>query len=243
MRHTEGAISGLLEPLAGGRKRNLNLVGTIARGLKYGARGEVMGHTYQSHPIRRDFSLTFEMNRQGVDSSLAFQVIKVVRGINDSIGRASHQSARQIQLMELELPLIGGRLWKNDEVGKRSDDAWVDLIADRIANYRAEAAPLRVAIQECITEEDTARLMANLEQAGIAVLERLGLRKVDVSSVERDLMDGVASVASAVTGIPKVNGLLVGSHSIVRKMTGRNRRLPYQQFLYKEFLRAHKASS
>lgn len=108
-------------------------------------------------------------------------------------------------------------------------------------NYRAAAAPLRHAIRNCITEEETTRLIVNLEQAGAAVLERLGLRKVEVSTVERDLVDGVASVAQAVTGIPKVNGLLIGSHSIARKISGKHQRMPYQQFLYKEFLHAYKS--
>jgi hypothetical protein len=64
-----------------------------------------------------------------------------------------------MRLLKFELPMLGGRLWTSDEVGKCSDGSWIDQISDRIAEYRARAAGLRVAIADCLAEEDEARLV------------------------------------------------------------------------------------
>lgn len=73
VRSAASAIGGLLEPLSSNKQASTHLVATIARGLRYAVHGQVTGHPYQSHPIRRDFSLTFEMGRLGSRRFLSAQ--------------------------------------------------------------------------------------------------------------------------------------------------------------------------
>jgi hypothetical protein len=44
---------------------------------------------------------------------------------------------------ELELPLLGGRLWEPAEAGRLDDRGWTALIVQRAHEYRERAADLR----------------------------------------------------------------------------------------------------
>ena len=147
------------------------------------------------------------------------------------------QSLR-FKILELELPLLGGRLWTDDEVNVHSDSDWIEIVSDRIADYRQRATDLRNAIARCITEADYLRFARYVEEVKNQLLARLGLRQVELSQVERQLVDGAASVSSAIPGLPILSGLWVGARTAEKRavFTGR----PYQNFLYKEFVRAWK---
>jgi hypothetical protein len=107
---------------------------------------------------------------------------------------------------------------------------------ERSADYRERAAALRRAVERCVTQEDYPRLVRDIDGARRALLERLGLREVELSPVERDLVDGVASVTEALPGIPKVTGLWLGARKAGRQLIGSGNSV--RRFLYKEFVHA-----
>jgi hypothetical protein len=217
------------------------LMATLARGLKYRARADAAGLCYQPHPMRRDFSLTFGLNRQGVANDAALDVIKAVRGIHESIAEAAGPvEPMRVRLLELEMPLLGGRLWKTAELGRLEPEAWIELVVNRIASYRAEATDLRNAIAACVTDEDHLYFARDMERVRNRLLDTLRLRQADPSPVERDLVESVASVVQSVTGIPVVSGLYFGVKGAGRGVARRLRGRPFEQFLYREFVRAWK---
>lgn len=215
------------------------LMATLARGIRYRARAGAVSLSYQSHPMRRDFLLTFELTRGGAGSAVILDVIKVVRGIQTSLLAAGGETfAARLQILELELPLLGGRLWDSSDTGQRSDAEWIEFVVARIAEYRDRAQELRAAIERCVSAEDYLRLGRDLDAVRQKLLERLGLRSVELSSVERELVDGVASVTQAVPGVPKVSGLWIGVRSVEKRYVFSGE--PFQRFLYKEFVKAWK---
>lgn len=220
------------------------VMANLARGLKYKVRADVARICYQSHPMRRDFSITFQLNQEGTEDALILDLIKAVRGIHQSLAEAAGKPhSNRMRLLELELPLLGGRLWRSAEAGRYGDRAWLDLLVGRITAYRHDAVDLRDAVERCVTDEDYLRLSRDLDEVKQQLLERLGLQRVEPSPLERELVDGVASVAQATVGVPKVSGLWFGTRTLGRKvkqfkMDGQ----PYQQFLYREFVRAWKSA-
>jgi hypothetical protein len=215
------------------------LAATLARGLKYRSRADVTGLSYQAHPMRRDFLLTFDLSRDGATDGVVLDVIKAIRGIHQSLVTAVDASdTYRVQLLELELPLLGGRLWQASETKKMGDREWIDLVVTRIVDYRQKAAELRAAVARCVTDEDHLRLVRDIDGAKKQLLERLGLRKVVLSSVERELVNGVASVAESVPGVPKVSGMWIGARTIGKQVAATG--TPVQRFLYKEFYQAWK---
>lgn len=212
---------------------------TLARGLKYRARADATRLSYQAHPIRRDFLLTFDLSREGAAEGVVLDVIRAIRGIHQSLATAASESAtHQVQLLELELPLLGGRLWQASETGRLSDSAWLNLVVSRIAEYRQKAADLRAAVARCVTDEDYLRLARDIDETKRQLLERLGLRKIMLSPVEQELVNSVASVAESVPGVPKVSGMWIGARLIGKQMSSTG--TPVQRFLYKEFYQAWK---
>jgi hypothetical protein len=143
-----------------------------------------------------------------------------------------------MQILELELPLLGGRLWNADEAGKLADDDWIEYVADKVAEYRDSAQELRSAIERCVTAEDYLRLVRDIDEVRHRLTERLGLRSVQLSPVERELVASVASVSESLPGIPKVSGLWLGVRSIEKRYVFGGD--PFQRFLYKEFVKAWK---
>jgi hypothetical protein len=137
--------------------------------------------------------------------------------------------------------LLGGRLWDADDVGKRTDENWIEYVADKIAEYRDRAQELRSAIERCVTAEDYLRLVRDIDEVRQRLTERLGLRSVELSPVERELVASVASVSESLPGVPKVSGLWFGVRSIEKRYVFAGD--PFQRFLYKEFVKAWKRAS
>ncbi|NED12582.1 hypothetical protein [Streptomyces sp. SID9124] len=216
------------------------LMATLARGMKYRARAEAAGVSYQSHPMRRDFSLTFDMTREGADEDRVLDLIQSVRGIHTTLSRAAGQDdSHRLQLLQLELPLLGGRLWVPSEAGKYNDQDWIALVASRIRRYRDRAADLRTAVERCVTDEDYVRLARDIEGVKRQLLERLGLRRAELSAMERELVGTVASVGEAATGVPMVSGLWFGARALGKQFSFTGAQ-PFQRFLYREFVDAWK---
>jgi hypothetical protein len=216
------------------------LMATLARGMKYRARAEAAAVTYQSHPMRRDFSLTFDMTRQGAGEAQVLDLIQSVRGIHATLSQAAGQDeAHRVQLLQLELPLLGGRLWTPGEIGSRCDQDWITLVSVRIRQYRERAADLRAAVERCVTDEDYVRLARDIEGVKRHLLDRLGLRRVELSAMERELVGAVASVAEAAPGVPKVSGLWFGARTLGKQFSYAGAQ-PFQRFLYREFVDAWK---
>ena len=237
------ALEGSLQRLATPSEQKY-LMATLARGLKYRARSEVAGICYQSHPMRRDFSLIFQLRQSDTEDSVVLDLIKAVRGIHRTLAEsAGERQMHRMRLLELELPLLGGRLWKSTETRQRSDHDWLQTIVGRIQGYREEAADLRGAVERCVTDEDFIRVARDIHEVAEQLLGRLGLRRTEVSAVEHELVNDVASVVQATTGVPRVTGLWFGAKSLGKqvaqfKLNGQ----PYQQFLYREFIRAWKTA-
>ncbi|MDH6630448.1 hypothetical protein M2271_008308 [Streptomyces sp. LBL] len=216
------------------------LMATLARGMKYQARAEAAEMTYQSHPLRRDFSLTFDLTRGGVAGDTVLDIIQAVRGIHDILSRAAGQTdAHRLRLLELELPLLGGRLWEPHEAGRLDDRRWIALVVRRVLEYRERAADLRQAVERCVTDEDYLRLARDIEGVKHQLLDRLGLRRVEMSAMERELVNSVASVTQVATGVPAVSGLWFGARTLGKQFAFVGAQ-PFQRFLYKEFLNAWK---
>ncbi|MFF0722077.1 hypothetical protein [Micromonospora sp. NPDC003816] len=212
---------------------------TLARGLKYRSRADATGLTYQAHPIRRDFLLTFDLSTEGATEGVVLDVIKAIRGIHETLVTAADDNdTHRVQLLELELPLLGGRLWQAAETGRMNERDWIGLVVARIAEYREKAADLRAAVARCVTDEDYLRLARDISGAKRQLLERLGLRKVALSTVEQELVNGVASVTESLPGVPKVAGMWIGARAIGKQVSATG--TPVQRFLYKEFYRAWK---
>jgi hypothetical protein len=237
------ALEGTLQQVATAPEQKY-VMANLARGLKYKMRAEVADTCYQAHPMRRDFLLTFQMNRDQADDRSVLDLIKAVRGIHQSLADAAGPPhSHRMRLLEFELPLLGGRLWHSDETRQYADRDWLAKIVERIGYYRDAAAELRSTVERCVTDEDLLRLARDLDEVKEQLLDRLGLRRAETSAVERELVDNVASVLQATTGVPKVSGLWFGTKTLTRqvaqfKIGGQ----PYQQFLYREFVRAWKVS-
>ncbi|MFB6844821.1 hypothetical protein ACFCXS_08170 [Streptomyces sp. NPDC056373] len=216
------------------------LMATLARGMKYQARAEAAEMTYQSHPLRRDFSLTFDLTRDGAEGDAVLDLIQAVRGIHDTLSRAAGQGdAHRVRLLELELPLLGGRLWEPAEAGRLDDQRWIALVVRRVCEYRERAADLRQAVERCVTDEDYLRLARDIEGVKHQLLDRLGLRKAEMSPMEMEMVNSVASVTQVATGVPVVSGLWFGARTLGKQFAFVGSQ-SFQRFLYKEFLNAWK---
>lgn len=237
------ALEGSLEPVAAPPEQKYVLA-NLVRCLKYKARAEVAGTCYQAHPMRRDFALTFQLNQDQADGDSVLDLIKGVRGIHRSLAEAAGAAqSHRMRLLELELPLLGGRLWDSSETMQRSEDVWLEMVVERIRDYRDDAAELRDTVMRCVTDEDVLRVARDLDEVKDHLLDRLGLRRAEASPVERELVDDVASVVQMATGVPKVSGLWFGTKAFGKQMAQfRINGQPYQQFLYREFVRAWKAA-
>ena len=236
-------LEGSLERIAAAPEQKY-VMATLARGLKYMVRAETAGICYQAHPMRRDFSLTFQLNQEHADDRAVLDLIKAVRGVHRSLAEAAGaDQSNRMQLLEMELPLLGGRLWDSYETRQKPDSDWLEVIVERIRDYRDDAAELRGAVRQCVSDEDVLRVARDIDEVKEQLLDRLGLRRVEASPVERELVDGVASVVQVTTGLPVVSGLWFGTRALGKQMAqfhigGQ----PYQQFVYREFVRAWKAA-
>ena len=209
----------------------------LTRGLKYQSRSAAGGASYQAHPARRDFMVSFGFADAEPGRERVHDIVKIVRGIHDTLVDSGVDRLRpRLSLLQFELPLLGGRLWSPDEAGRRSDERWIDLIVERIADYRMRTSELREAISACVFDEEHARLSRDIEEVKFHLLERLGLRDVELSAVERDLIRGSSSVVESAPGVPKVGAVWLGARSAHKRLSFKG--TPYQQFLYKEFLEA-----
>lgn len=237
------ALEGSLEQVAAATEQKY-VMANLARGLKYKVRAEAAGTCYQAHPMRRDFSLTFQLNQDDADNESVLDLIKAVRGIHRSLSEAAGTPlSHRMRLLELELPLLGGRLWDSSETLRESDQTWLEMVVDRIRDYRDSAAELRETVMRCVTDEDLLRVVRDIDEVKEHLLDRLGLRRVETSAVERELVDDVASVVQMATGVPKVSGLWFGTRTLGKQVAQfRFSGQPYQQFLYREFMWAWKAS-
>lgn len=90
-----------------------------------------------------------------------------------------------------------------------------------------------------MTDEDQIRFARDVEHVARRLLERLGLRRVELSPLEQELVSSVASVAQAAPGVPKVSGLWLSARTIGKQRSFAGAQ-PYQRFLYREFLDAWK---
>ncbi len=197
------ALEGSLEQVAAATEQKY-VMANLARGLKYKVRAEAAGTCYQAHPMRRDFSLTFQLNQDDADNESVLDLIKAVRGIHRSLSEAAGTPlSHRMRLLELELPLLGGRLWDSSETLRESDQTWLEMVVDRIRDYRDSAAELRETVMRCVTDEDLLRVVRDIDEVKEHLLDRLGLRRVETSAVERELVDDVASVVQMATGVPR----------------------------------------
>jgi hypothetical protein len=236
-RATSVAIGELFRPLMPGAVEPSNFIAALARSLRYQARATVTGHAYQPHGLRRDFAVTSQILSDGLDDETAVDVIKLIRGIHESLSEnAGPARSRHLELLRLELPLVGGRLWNNEEAGLRTDREWIDFVCERIMSYRMKAGSLRDLVHGIRTEEDVLRFERDIEEITQQLNERLGLSTVDITPLESQLAEGVSSVASTASGIPMVGGLWIGARATLKRYSFRGNTT--QKFVYQEYLSA-----
>jgi hypothetical protein len=231
------AIGELFRPLMPDTVEPSNLIAALARSLRYQARATVTGHAYQPHGLRRDFAVTSQILSDDLDEDIAVDVIKLIRGIHNRLSDvAGVPRARHLELLRLELPLVGGRLWNNEEAGLRTQREWIDLVCDRIMSYRRQAGPLRELVRGIKTEEDVLCFERGIDEITQRLNERLGLSTAALTPLEEQLAEGVSSVASTVSGVPKVGGIWIGARTMLKRYSFRGD--PAQKFIYQEFLSA-----
>lgn len=236
-RRSTRLLEGDLQRLLPARHAQLHLTATLARSLRYGARANIKQLAYQAHPLRRDFGVTFGLADGGASDLEILEVIREIRGIHrglEAAGGLRHRN--RLRLLELELPLLGGRLWNSRELGRRDDEHWLQLICGRLNEYRDRASKLRQALSRCIFEEDKLRLKLDLDQVRERLLVDLGLKSAELNETERELIRDVATVADAAIGVPVVRPLLMGGRIFGKKLATTNS--PYQKFVYREFIGA-----
>jgi hypothetical protein len=232
-------MEGQLRKLLPDREAQLRLTATLARSLRYVARANVKKLAYQAHPLRRDFCLTFDLTNGGASDGEILDVIREIRGIHrvlQAAGGPRHND--RLQLLKLELPLLGGRLWTSQELGRHDDDRWLQVACGRLDEYRARATDLRHAVSRCISEEDKLRLKLDIDHVCNELLQRLGLKSVEMNETERELVRDVASVADAAIGLPIVSPMLIGGRALSQKFAAHGN--AYQKFVYREFVGAWK---
>ena len=71
------------------------LMATLVRGIRYRARADAVRLSYQSHPLRRDFLLTFELTRGGAGSAVILDVIKGGPGNSNVATRGRRRDVRR----------------------------------------------------------------------------------------------------------------------------------------------------
>lgn len=232
-------MEGQLRKLVPDKESQLHLTATLARSLRYVARANVKKLAYQAHPLRRDFCLTFDMTTGGASDTEIMDVIREIRGIHRMLQAAGGpQHNNRLQLLELELPLLGGRLWTSEERGRYDDNRWLQLACGRLDEYRARATDLRRAVSRCISEEDKLRLKMEIDHVCNELLHRLGLKSVEMNETERELVRDVASVADSAIGLPIVSPMLIGGRALTQKFAAAGN--AYQKFVYREFVGAWK---
>ena len=242
-RATSVAIGELFRPLMPDAVEPSNLIAALARSLRYQARATVTGHAYQPHGLRRDFAVTSQILSDDLGEDVALDIIKLIRGIHANLsGVAGPVHARQLELLRLELPLVGGRLWNEEEAGIRSNRDWIDLVCDRILSYRRQAEALRQNVLRIRTEEDVLRFERGIDEVTQKLNERLGLSTAELTPLEKQLAEGVSSVVStAVPGVPKVSGLWLGARSTMKRYAFHGNAV--QKFIYQEYLSAWRRAS
>ncbi|WP_330249311.1 hypothetical protein OG874_23550 [Nocardia sp. NBC_00565] len=230
------AMEGQFRSLIDDSEQQLWLIATLVRSLRYSARAKVNGVAYTPHPLRRDFSVMFDLFDDGVPVTTIEEVISAVRGIPSEIRKiAGSRQGRRLQLLEYQLPLLGGRLWSLRDRGRLSDERWLEMICGRIDEYRSRAVDFRRALSRCDTEEEARRLELDVEGVRDQLLRRLGLESAERNEMEAGLIDAVASVAELGTGIPITRSLRLALVPL-RRYSGTLESL-HQKFLYREFVR------
>ncbi|MGV9680943.1 hypothetical protein ACWDSJ_37210 [Nocardia sp. NPDC003482] len=231
------AMAGQLRSLLPEGERQLWLVANLVRALRYSARANVRRVGYTPHPVRRDFAVMFDLFDNGAPDTTIDELIAAIRGIPGEIGRIARSSrGRRLELLEYELPLLGGRLWSPRDRGRFDDERWLELACGRIDEYRARAVDFRDVLARCETEEDVRRLELDIEGVRDQLLRRLGLDSATANETERSLVNAAASVTDwASGGVPATQllRLVVGT---LRRHSGTFDN-PHQKFLYREFAR------
>ncbi|MCM6773833.1 hypothetical protein NDR87_10170 [Nocardia sp. CDC159] len=230
-------MEGQLRRLLPDSDRQLWLVANLVRSLRYSARAKVGKVGYTPHPVRRDFAVMFDLFDDGAHDSTIDAVISAIRGIPGEIGKVARSSrGRRLELLEYELPLLGGRLWSPRDRGRFDDERWLELACGRMDEYRSRAADFRRVLARCETEEDVRRLEFDIQGVRDQLLRRLGLDSAPANETENSLVNTAASVTQwAAGGVPVT--------TLMRLVFGTLRRhsdtleYSHQKFLYREFAR------
>lgn len=211
------------------------LLSAMSRGLRYLARANAASATYQCHPARRDFLNTFALRQHGVDEDWARGLTRVIRGIHSSIAEVAGPHVPRVRLMELELPLLGGGLWRSGEVGRDDDQTWMQIIVERILEYRDKCSVLRAMLASCLTEDHFLRLQRDVNEVRDQLMHDLGIRSRTQNALTTELVDVADSVSQDVAGIPFVKALWVLGRRTSQVPV---RATSFQRFLYTEHLKA-----
>lgn len=160
VRSVARSATGELARLTAGGAEDLMLA-TLVRGLRYHGRIQEAGLLYQAHPLRRDFLLYFNVAHGDSSHDVAGRLLEEVRGVHGAIKSAAGvRHGSRFELAEMVTPLLGGRLWKDGEVGKLERERWIESVVGRLAEYRARAQDLRIAVASC---SEDGRLVASEE--------------------------------------------------------------------------------
>ncbi len=215
------------------------LVGFFLSALRYRVRANIAKMPYQAHILRRDFAISTDVNGSGYSHSHVMNLLDLVRGVHETLrSKAGSRDHERIELLELRVPLLGGKLWTQEDT-KRDPDSFLALVVDRITEYRDKTAVLRNTVA-AIHDEDGARQLArDFEAITQEVLEACGLQRPEITETDTAIIEAGAAVSGAIPGVPNMKGLLITIPALVKRLvfSGSN---PLRQFVYREYMRGWK---
>jgi hypothetical protein len=207
------------------------VVSVLTRGLRYRCRAKAAGVTYQAHPTRRDFAVMCGLFQTGLGTDRAHELLDMIRGVSRGLAQELSYEEHLVQIVEFELPLLGGRLWRESEPGGHSESGWIRLVVDRIKAYREKCQPLREVVRSWVHAEQGNQLTAEL-RALASDLEGQ-LKGPEPGTEFAAMVRNVPSVGATVEGAPVMKHIHLAAGN-----TNQPTESDYVQFLYGEFIRA-----
>jgi hypothetical protein len=221
-----------------GEKQIDYLVATILRAFRYRIRANIAEIFFQSHPMRRQFVLRYDFHDSRISADVTKYVINLIRGVSRTIEPRLGRVARaKLQLLDFEVPLLGGKLWKKEDINLHRN-SWIEFVVNSIENYRDETKILRNYIRDIRDREGIKKLKLDFEVIQEQLLEIFGSQRSTPTETDKELVNGGLATTGKIPGFPNAHGLLINVPSPVK----RKRRVfsgttPLREFLYKEFLR------
>jgi len=222
---------------------------TIIRSVKYGERASVGGNgetavIYNPFHMRRDFLLRTEYYNNS-DEDEEQRVFEKIDDFIKSIKKSGNIKTKNFEQNIVRIPFMGGVLWGSKDYDKnKNKNSWVNLVAERIAEVREEAKPLREKIASIKTEADYIDFDAMLEDFRSRIIKLYKKKDLDDNNYLYTFVPLLSFMGVDNSIIPYLAGsFIVGQialksyNFITEKNGGRFLRNggSFEQYLYKQF--------